>query len=303
MVFAAGLVRPPVEPDRALIPVGRPLANTRFYVLDADLAPVPPGVAGEWYIAGDGLASNYLNRPVLTAQRFVADPFGPPGSRLYRTGDLVRWRRDGLLEMLGRADDQMKIRGFRVEPGEIESVLVRHPQVVQAAVLVREDRPGTRRLVAYVVPSDGLAAPDPGEVRGFLADRLPAHLVPSAVVLLEALPRTANGKTDRGALPAPDPAAEPDDRYVAPETPVEKVLAGLWLDVFGLSRVGLHDDFVRLGGDSISSIGMVSRIAGAFGVRISPRALFDAPTIAELAGVVEEAVLADVERSLATEGG
>ncbi|ONI88803.1 hypothetical protein ALI22I_17665 [Saccharothrix sp. ALI-22-I] len=304
MVFAAAFVRPPADENRPLIPVGRPLANTRFYVLDADLRPVPPGVAGEWYVAGDGLAGYYLNRPGLTAERFVADPFGAPGSRLYRTGDLVRWRRDGMLEMLGRADDQMKIRGFRVEPGEIESVLVRWPEIAEAAVTVREDRPGAKRMVAYLVLGAGSAVDgfDEVKLRQYLAERLPGHLVPAAFVVLDALPLTTNGKLNRKALPAPAARAETGAEYVAPRTSTERVLAEIWQRLFGVDRVGVHDDFFRLGGDSISSIGVVSRVKEAFGVRISPRVLFDTPTIAAIAGVIEEAVLADVEQSLSVGG-
>ncbi|WP_158885988.1 non-ribosomal peptide synthetase [Amycolatopsis anabasis] len=293
MVFATSYLVPEHD-DRPLIPVGAPLPNTRCHVLDGDLNPVPPGVPGEWYIGGDGLARNYLGRADLTAERFVADPFGPPGARMYRTGDLARWRPDGQLEILGRVDDQVKIRGHRVEPGEIESVLVTHPDVTRAAIAVREDRPGARRLVAYLVGSG-----DPARVREFLADRLPEYLVPAAFVTLPELPLTPTGKVDRAALPAPAGRPAVDTEYAAPGTPTEERLAELWGEVLGVERVGVRDDFFALGGDSILSIRLVSGIRAGFEVNLSPRVIFDAPTVAALAEVVEEAVLADIERALA----
>ncbi|MFD0313291.1 amino acid adenylation domain-containing protein [Streptomyces flavalbus] len=259
--------------------VGRPVAGTRAYVLDGGLRPVPPGVTGELYLAGGGLARGYLGAPGLTAERFVADPFGAPGGRLYRTGDLARWTPDGRLDYLGRADDQVKVRGFRIEPAEIESVIAGHPGVGQALVTVRQD--GARTLlVAHVVPAPGVAAaPDPAEVRGHVAARLPDPMVPAAVVVVDRFPQLANGKLDRAALPAPDFSALSGGR--PPATPVEEALCAVFAEVLGLDRVGADDDFFALGGDSIVAMRVVSR-ARAQGVRITPRLVFRHRTPAAL---------------------
>ncbi len=268
--------------------VGRPVAGTRAYVLDDRLQPVPPGVTGELYLAGGGLARGYLGRPGLTAERFVADPFGGPGSRLYRTGDLARWTADGHLDYLGRADDQVKIRGFRIEPGEIESVLAAEPDVAQTVVTVRQE--GQRKLlVAYVVPVPG-ALPDPGRLRGHVGRHLPDHMVPAAVVLLDRLPELANGKLDRAALPAPDFSALSTGR--APGTELEKTLCEVFADVLGLDEVGVDDDFFALGGDSIMAMQLVSR-ARASGVRITPRLVLRHRTVAGLAEVATATGTAD----------
>ncbi|MFE6775104.1 non-ribosomal peptide synthase/polyketide synthase [Streptomyces sp. NPDC057702] len=267
--------------------IGRGLADLRVYVLDGDLAPVPPGAVGEMYVAGEGLARGYLNRPGLTAARFVADPFGPSGTRMYRTGDRARWRADGTLEYLGRADQQVKIRGFRIEPGEIEAALSAHPAVAEAVVGVREDTPGGRRLVAHVVGVDPAAPPSAAALRAHLQGRLPAHMVPAAFVTLAALPLTVNGKLDHRALPAPGPDgyATAGDR-AAPRTEAERLVAGVWSQVLGAVEVGAEDGFFALGGDSILAVRVASRLHAALGAEVSPRLLFTHSTLAELAAAL-----------------
>jgi amino acid adenylation domain-containing protein len=261
--------------------IGRPVSGARVYLVDRHGALVPPGVPGELWMAGAGLSRGYLGRPALTAERFIPDPFGPPGSRAYRTGDLVRFRPDGELEFLGRIDHQVKIRGFRVELGEIEEVLAGHPQVRECAVLVREDAPGVRFLAAYV---SGGTVPD-GELREWLAAKLPEYMVPTVFVRLEELPHTPNGKIDRKALPAPD--REAAESYVAPSGPVEELLAEIWSEVLGLARVGAHDDFFALGGHSLLATRVVSRVRANLGVELPLRRFFSSPTIAALAVDVE----------------
>lgn len=291
------LMRPPHTLPQSL-PVGRPMNNTRVYVLDGMLRPVPAGVTGELYVAGTGLARGYITKPALTAERFVADPYGLPATCMYRTGDLVRWTLDGQLEFVGRADQQVKIYGHRIEPGEIEGTLLRDPAVAEAAVMVREEREGAKRIVAYVVQAGEHAA----DFRAMLADKLPAYMIPSVFVRMEKLPLNANGKVDRRALP--DPPLVPDvmtDR-VEPRNPTEKALAAIWSDVLPAKDIGMTDNFFDLGGDSIASLRILSRVRRSFGVDVNPRELFDAPTVAGLAARLREKILADLDRTAQVPG-
>ncbi len=244
---------------------------------------MPLGVSAELYIGGGGVTRGYIGRPELTAERFVPDPFSAtPGARLYRTGDRVRRRTDGSLEFLGRIDFQVKVRGYRIELGEIETVLERHTQVRQAVVLVREEAPGDKRLVAYVVPATVGQPPSITAVRDFLQQRLPEYMVPAAFVFLEAMPLTSNGKVDRKALPTPNGALVATSEYVAPHDELEQRLAALWSELLRVERVGLHDNFFNLGGHSLLATQVVSRIRSSFAVELSLQEFFETPTVAGL---------------------
>jgi amino acid adenylation domain-containing protein len=267
------------------LPLGRPIDRVRVYVLDPHGAPVPVGVAGEIHIGGDGVAQGYLRRPDLTAERFVPNPFGEPGSRMYKTGDLGRWRADGTIEFLGRNDHQVKIRGFRIELGEIEAALKTYPQVREAIVLARQDRAGDQYLVAYVTSRDTV---ERAALRAHLTLRLPDYMVPVHFVLLDGLPLTPNGKLDRAALPAPEGVAGGSE-YMAPRTAMEERLARIWAEVLGLERVGVQDDFFALGGHSLRTMEVLSRIRSICHVDLPLRALFEATTVEQLARYVEAA--------------
>lgn len=281
-----------LEPGEGSPPIGGPLWNTTFYVLDPNQQPVPIGVPGELYIGGDGLARGYLNRPELTAEKFVPNPFSEDSaSRLYRTGDLVRWREDATLEFLGRVDLQVKLRGFRIELEEIEAVLTEHPDVGGAAAVVHERVPGDQRLVAYVVPADG-RPPDVEELRRLCKTRLAPYMVPSSFVQLDVFPTTPNRKLDRRALPAPDSMRPDLERsYAAPQTPVEESLAAIWAEVLGVDKVGIDDDFFDLGGHSLLAVRMLSRVQQSLAVELVLPAVFEHSTVRGLAAVVAEAML------------
>jgi amino acid adenylation domain-containing protein len=287
------------------VPIGRPIANTRVYIVDGKGEAAPVGVAGELYIGGAGVARGYLKRAELTAERFVPDPFvAEAGARMYRTGDWARWRKEGTVEFLGRMDDQVKIRGYRIELGEIETCLREHEQVGQAAVIVREDAPGDKRLVAYYTgKSSGRAegapeerAVEPEELRSHLAQKLPAYMVPAGYVRLESLPLTANGKLDRKALPAPEAAAYGAQEYEAPEGETETALAEIWKKVLRIERVGRNDNFFELGGHSLLAIQLVLGIQQEFGIRIGLREVFELPRFSSLAAQVRATQFAEFDQ-------
>ncbi|MCX7595464.1 MAG: AMP-binding protein, partial [Fischerella sp.] len=289
------------------VPIGRPIANTQIYLLDTHLQPVPIGVPGELYIGGFGLARGYLNQPELTAQKFIPNPFSDePNARLYKTGDLARYLRDGNIEFLGRIDHQVKLRGYRIELTAIEALLLQHPVIREAVVILREEESGSKRLVAYVIPQQK-PAPATNELRSFLRQKLPEYMIPSTFVVLEELPLTPSGKVDRRHLPAPEQVqsqleksieeestAEPTN-YVAPRTVVEEALATIWSQVLGIKHVGIHDNFLELGGDSIQSIQVVAKAYEA-GLKFSINQLFEHLTIAELAMVVETISVSQEEK-------
>lgn len=289
---------PPAIHRIAPPPIGRPLSNTQVYILDAQLQPVPVGVTGELHIGGVGLARGYLDRPDLTAEKFIPNPFSSdPHSRLYKTGDLVRWLPDGNIEFLGRRDHQVKIRGHRIELGEIESVLAHHPAVREAVAVARTEGGREPRLVAYAVPATGQGA-TAGELRDFLKQRLPEAMLPASFVFLTALPLTTNGKVDRKALPAPAADSGKAAGLVAPRTPTEQKLAAIWCEVLGLRQAGVHDNFFELGGHSLLATQVISRLRSAFQVELPLHELFDSPTVAALAGKIDNLRGADVMSSI-----
>jgi amino acid adenylation domain-containing protein len=278
--------------------IGRPIANTQIYLLDNHFQPVPVGVPGEMFIGGEGVARGYLHQPELTAERFIRNPFSSiADARLYKTGDRARWRADGDIEYLGRADDQVKIRGHRIELGEIESALARHPAVRECVVLAREDSPGDKRLVGYVVAEPDEASVSLGESRDFLKKKLPDYMIPSALVFLDALPLTPNGKVDRKALPRPEQdRPELHESFAAPTTPTETALVEIWREVLRLERVGIHDNFFELGGHSLLMTQIVSRLRDAFQVELPIRCFFESPTVAELSVAIEELLADEIDK-------
>jgi acyl carrier protein len=283
--FDTGKTRP-----SGVIPIGTPIANVRIYILDKNMNPVPIGVPGEIYVAGDCLALGYLDRPELTAERFLTIPLGTEGrERLYRTGDLGRYRQDGNIEFLGRTDRQVKLRGVRIEPGEIESLLASHPLVHQAVVIARDDGTPNHSLVAYVTPADGHMVVA-SELRRYLKARLAEPMVPSAFVTLTALPLTPNGKVDRLALPPPELVRSDFQRnYVAPRNATEEKLLAIWSEVLGVARIGIYDNFFELGGHSLMAVRVIARIRRSLCIEVAIRSLFEEPTLAGLAVAVEKA--------------
>jgi acyl-coenzyme A synthetase/AMP-(fatty) acid ligase/acyl carrier protein len=265
------------------IPIGRPIANTTVYILDQNRLPVPVNVAGELYIGGVGLARGYHNRPELTAERFVANPFASDAdARLYRTGDQVRYRADSTIEYLGRLDHQVKVRGFRIELGEIESVLATHQRIQQAVVLAREDVPGDQRIVAYLLATPGDDFVD-SQLRSWLSERLPQFMVPSTFVLLDSIPMTPNGKVDRRALPAPQGIAQTSSTFVSPRAGVESAVADIWCEVLRVERVGADDNFFDLGGHSLLVVQLQSKLRERFQRDLSLMELFRRPTVGAIA--------------------
>jgi amino acid adenylation domain-containing protein len=277
-------------------PIGRPIANTRAYVLDSRMRPVPVGVAGELYVGGDGLARGYHKRPALTAGRFVPDPFSRgPGARLYRTGDTVRYLPDGRLEFLGRADEQVKVRGYRIELGEVEATLCRVDGVRQATVVARPGPGGESRLVAYVAAEAGREV-EAGELRRLLGVRLPEYMMPSSFVFLDALPLTANGKVDRHALPEPDPDSS-EQPYVAPRNIVEQAVADIWAEVLGREKVGVEESFFELGGHSLLAAQVLTRVRETFEIDLQLRALFESPSVAGLSATITEKLVGELSQA------
>jgi acyl-coenzyme A synthetase/AMP-(fatty) acid ligase/acyl carrier protein len=270
-----------VEKGASIVSIGRPIANTQVYLLDKHLQVLPIGGAGELFIGGQGVVRGYLNHPELTAERFLPDPFsGEAGALIYRTGDRARYLPDGTIEFLGRIDQQVKLRGYRIELGEIEAVLGSHPAVQEGVVLAREDVPGDKQLVAYVVGSQELTA---AELRSFLQEKLPAYMIPNQFLHLDAIPLTPNGKLDRKALPLPASVRpELEVAFISPRTPAEEVVAGIWTEILGVDHIGLRDNFFELGGHSLRGVQVISRLRDVFQVELPLRSLFERPTVESL---------------------
>jgi acyl-CoA synthetase (AMP-forming)/AMP-acid ligase II len=287
-------------PPEKMAPIGRPFANTEIYILDRNLQPVPVGVAGELYVGGPALARGYLNQPALTAAKFIPHPFSDqPGARLYKTGDMARYLPDGNVEFMRRLDYQVKVRGFRIELEEIESVLSRHEGVREALVAAYESAPGEKHLIAYIVPSQS-APPSVQELQQLIREHLPAYMLPAAFIILEAFPLSPNGKIDRKALPAPDlETLAPANTYVEPSTPLEETLVGIWEEVLGRKRIGVFDNFFEVGGHSLLATQIVARVRKNLDVEFSLRSLFETPTIAEMAVTIEEMMLQEIDDTAA----
>jgi amino acid adenylation domain-containing protein len=275
------------HPDRD-VPIGKPFPNYEVYIVDANLQPVPIGVSGELLIGGVGLARGYLNRPELTAEKFIFHPFSKePGARLYRTGDLGSYLPDGNVEFLGRIDNQVKIRGYRIEPGEIESVLNFHPEIIRAVIVAREDHPGNKRLIAYIVLRDRQFPIS--ELSRFLEGKLPSYMIPTSFVMLDELPLMPNGKLDRGALPPPDYSKGiSEEYYLPPRTATEKSVAGTWSELLGIKTIGIHDNFFEMGGHSLLATQVVSRLNKTYNISIPLRSFFEVPTISGLASLIQD---------------
>lgn len=287
------------DSENKIIPIGKPVYNTQSYVLDKYLNPVPVGVAGELILGGIDIAEGYLNNPELTKEKFIDDIFlNKEGSKLYKTGDLAKFLPDGNIEFLGRVDQQVKLRGFRIEPGEIESKLLQHKNVSEATIIVREDKPGNQRLAAYIVTKDADAISS-NEYKNYLRASLPEYMIPAVFVELEKLPLTPNGKVDKKSLPVPEFSKADDNTFVAPKLPAEEILAGIWSEVLGLDKVGVNDNFFELGGDSIISIQIISK-ANQMGIKLTPRQIFRYQTVAELSGVINYVKATDDEQKVIT---
>jgi acyl carrier protein len=268
-----------------VIPIGRPIANTQIYILDDAMRPVPVGVPGDLYIGGDGVTRGYLNRPDLTAERFVPDPFRGGTAQMYWTGDQARYRSDGTIDFLGRTDFQVKVRGYRIELGEIESALSAHPSIRDVVVLVREDEPGDKRIVAYAIPSGAALAGD-DELRTFLGEQLPEYMIPVHFVEMDVFPTTPNKKTDRKVLPRPD-RSTPDSDQVRPRTATEKSLCEAWCRILRLDAVGIHANFFDLGGNSLLALQLVTDIQRGTGIKIPIYKVAEAPTVVEMASYIQ----------------